>query len=89
MVFGYRLLAVRNDTNHVAGRDPIDLITWTDLVLFGNSPRHRDLILGCDFGHVLILARVKSLLTPSVGAAAGLAVAITPALIRKCGHTPA
>jgi hypothetical protein len=50
------------DTNAFACGNPLQFVTWADAVLIGNLLGDGQLQLGSDLGHILTLARMKSLL---------------------------
>jgi hypothetical protein len=44
----------RDDTDHIAGRNPVDLVARTDAVPFGDDFRDGDLELARDPGHGIL-----------------------------------
>ena len=61
-VEGFADPARRNDPNGVAGRLPADLVSRSNPVLVGDFLGDGHLSLARDFGHVLTVARTRSLL---------------------------
>jgi len=51
----------RDNTNGVAGGDPLDGIAWPNPIVVGNGLRYRDLQFARYFRHVLTIARIQSL----------------------------
>src|SRR5579862_1378058 len=56
------LFRLRNHANYLSSRNPLDLITWMEIVFVRNDFGHGDLILRRNL-HILTVARIRSLFT--------------------------
>jgi len=52
LLFRRYMFPRRNNSNHVAGSHPVDIITWTNSILLRDGLRNSDLVLGCNLSHV-------------------------------------